>query len=991
MPRSGLKATAEQDCISENVILGFFAGELEGERLLEVERHLHQCGACRRLIAVAGAELRSIGAHDWDVAAWLEGETEASVLLRSLRIVDETDYLVERELARGGMGRVLLATDRQGRTVAVKVLLGSGEGGMRRFLREMQITARLQHPSITALYEAGRWPSGEPFFAMKLVQGRTLREELAERPALRDRLALVPRVIAVTDALAYAHDQGIIHRDLKPSNILVGAFGETVVIDWGLAKARGGTGSEASQPSGIVTASSSHDTTEFGTPIGTPAYMAPEQARGDALDERADVYGLGALLYHVLSGRPPYIGPSAREVLAQVQGGPPPSLAKLMPELPPDLVAIVTQAMMPDAARRYASAQSMAEDLRRFAAGQLVSAHVYSVRALVRRWARKNRALVSVAAGLLALGILAGWASIHRIVEARNQAETERASATAHHLAAENLVNFLMTEFHDRALRADRLELLDGLGNQVLQYYRSIDQSGVPLDATTSSHRAMTLQVLAGLELDRRNLGNARALFQRALEFWQSADRGIETPAADLQQYGTTWQYYASLEDLEGNVDAALGAYQKAIDVADRMVLGDPQNLHGHLLAAASLGWMCEALRSSKGDLSASFEACNRGIARLEPLLLTHPNEAKLLSRLAFLNQLTSDRHLALGHLDEAAAAIQRSSELYLRVLNADPKDLRAAREYAYTFIYSGAVEIARGRLGAAVAAIDTNVERYEAIVREEPTNLANEDDLAVGYAYKCDFERRAARLDAAEAACRKAIALFGGHEDHSRENATRVSLLALVLTNLGRVEIAAHRHASATETLNAAAAASRRSSASDPASGTGNEQLLAALTWMVESELKLGRLAAADQHAAEALDLAGKLARKSSENSEIQNALGQIQTAVGDVALAERRPEEAASAYREARQTFGELLQRSPRVVDFQTGLARACAREADALDAARGAPSPSAQQLRHVARSILEELREAGRLYPEDAALLASVDARAPRTRRQVAISSP
>jgi serine/threonine protein kinase len=131
------------------------------------------------------------------------------------------------------------ALDRQGRRVALKVLLGSSENATQRFVREMQLTARLQHPSIVTLYEAGRWRSGEPFFAMKLVEGRSLRDELAELPTLKQRLSLVPRLIAVTDALAYAHDRGVIHRDLKPGNILVGAFGVTVVIDWGLAKLRG--------------------------------------------------------------------------------------------------------------------------------------------------------------------------------------------------------------------------------------------------------------------------------------------------------------------------------------------------------------------------------------------------------------------------------------------------------------------------------------------------------------------------------------------------------------------------------------------------------------------------------------------------------------------------------------------------------------------------------------------------------------------------------
>lgn len=1033
MPKTGLNAAAERDCLSENVVLGFFAGELQGEALDAVERHLQECGTCRRLIAVAGAQLRSLGGQDWSVASALDGDSEASVILRSLRLVDETEYVVERELARGGMGRVLLATDRQGRTVALKVLLGSGERARRRFLRELQITARLQHPSITSLYEAARWTSGEPFFSMKLVQGSTLREALAQRTALSDRLALVPRLIAVTDALAYAHAQGIIHRDLKPGNILVGAFGETVVIDWGLAKVRGSSGSDASQPSepsGVVGPSSGDDTTEFGTPIGTPAYMAPEQARGEPLDERADVYGLGALLYHVLSGRPPYSGASAREVLAQVHRGPPPPLAQLMPQLPPDLVAIVAKAMMPDPALRYPSAQSMAEDLRRFSAGQLVSARVYSARALLRRWARKNRALVALAAVLLAVGVVAGWASISRIVEARNRAESERANATAHHVAAENLVNFLMTEFHDRVVRADRLELIDGLGTQVLQYYRSIDQSGVPLDAATSTHRAMTLEVLAGLELDRRNLAEARVLFERALEFWRTGDRGAETPPLQLQHHGKAWRYFASIEDLEGNVDAALAAYQKAIDLADRLVVADPDSLEGPLLAAENLGWMCETLRARKGDLKASFQACQRAVERLEPLLPEHPNDEELLRRLAFSYQLTSDRHLALGHLEEAAATIQRSGDLYLRALKADPRNQRAAREYAYTFVYAGTVEIARGRLDAALAAIEENVRRYEAIVRDDPGNLANEEDLAVGYSYECDFERRALKLDAAEAACRKALALLAVHDDRGeRESPTRTSLRVLALTNLGQVELAARRVSSAVETLGAAAAASRELGRTELSSGNWNEQLLAALTWLVEGELKLGRLDAADGHAREALLLGNELARLSPENSEVQSALGRMHRVAGDVALAQRRAGAAASAYRAARRAFSELLARAPRVVDFQTGMARACAGEADALDAGGGVARANASlthtpaadgqaldaqrldarqhgtragalplgepadapALRELARGIYARLREEERLYPEDAPLAAALDVRRAPLERARASASP
>src|SRR5262249_19743370 len=144
-------------------------------------------------------------------------------------------YLRGPEIGRGGMGRILRARDRRlGRTVAIKELLGERWRG--HFEREARLTARLQHPAIVSVHEAGRWPSGEPFYAMKYVAGKPLDRAIAARARLADRLALLPSFITVVEAMAYAHSEGIIHRDLKPQNILIGAFGATVIVDWGLAK-----------------------------------------------------------------------------------------------------------------------------------------------------------------------------------------------------------------------------------------------------------------------------------------------------------------------------------------------------------------------------------------------------------------------------------------------------------------------------------------------------------------------------------------------------------------------------------------------------------------------------------------------------------------------------------------------------------------------------------------------------------------------------------
>jgi tetratricopeptide (TPR) repeat protein len=244
-------------------------------------------------------------------------------------------YEILQELARGGMGVVSKARHLPlQRSVALKVLrddyrgLSEMEG---RFLEEAQLTGQLQHPGIPPVHEVGVLPDGRPFMAMKLIQGRTLADLLQERstPA-----ADLPRFLAIFEqvcqTLAYAHSRGVIHRDLKPSNVMVGAFGEVQVMDWGLAKVLSGTATtvrterpgEASTLATVRTATPGLSS-QAGTVLGTPAYMAPEQARGeiDSLNERCDVFGLGAILCVVLTGHPPYRGGSTDEIHAQATRG----------------------------------------------------------------------------------------------------------------------------------------------------------------------------------------------------------------------------------------------------------------------------------------------------------------------------------------------------------------------------------------------------------------------------------------------------------------------------------------------------------------------------------------------------------------------------------------------------------------------------------------------------------------------------------------------
>jgi hypothetical protein len=246
-------------------------------------------------------------------------------------------YQIAGEIARGGVGVVLRGRDVDlGREIAIKILRAehaSQPAMIRRLIEEAQIGGQLQHPGVLPVYEMGLDGTQRPYFTMKLVRGRTLASWLQDRPELaHERRRFLAIFEQVSQTMAYAHARGVIHRDLKPSNIMVGAFGEVQVVDWGLAKvlARGGasddrpgwvSGSGAEAIATVRTGSPGAES-EAGSVLGTPAYMAPEQANGEveSLDERCDVFALGAILCAILTGRPPYLG-SRAEVLRQARAG----------------------------------------------------------------------------------------------------------------------------------------------------------------------------------------------------------------------------------------------------------------------------------------------------------------------------------------------------------------------------------------------------------------------------------------------------------------------------------------------------------------------------------------------------------------------------------------------------------------------------------------------------------------------------------------------
>lgn len=338
------------------------------------------------------------------------------------------------ELGAGGMGHVRSAFDhRLQRPVALKQVgaeLRNHPQIADRFAREAWITASLDHPAIVPIFDAGQDRDGGLYYTMRLIRGRTLTTAITQAGNLTARLSLIRQFLVACEAIAYAHSRGIVHRDLKPDNILVGEFGETQVVDWGLARRLDEDYEQAPQ----LPRSPTNDAavTAQGAVLGTPAYMAPEQARGASGDRRSDVYSLGQIFFEIVMGQRLFADGSARTVLAAMRSGARPRLSPMLKDVPRELGAILEKALAIDPTQRYPDARALAADISQFLDGRRVSAHRYSALQELALWLRPYRLPLLVAGiAMILLWGLALWAfrRTSRERDAARQAETRARTA----------------------------------------------------------------------------------------------------------------------------------------------------------------------------------------------------------------------------------------------------------------------------------------------------------------------------------------------------------------------------------------------------------------------------------------------------------------------------------------------------------------------------------------------------------------------------------
>jgi len=324
-------------CLDDRDALALVAGTLAAERLPDALAHVETCVDCRELI-----EGLCAGDEPPPPPSGIDARVGS----------EHGPYAITALIAAGGMGRVYRATDRvRGREVALKIPRSRSPWLVRRFEREIGITARLGHPGVVPLHDSGTLGDGTPFYVMQLVEGISLERAIGQAVNREQRLALVGHLVAVATTMAFVHDRGIAHRDLKPHNVLVGAFGEVVILDWGLAKELDATASVRRvlrvEPVAAPLPPITGRTTRPGDVLGTPAFMAPEQARGEDVDQRADVYALGAMLEQLLVGFLPRKAADAALALA-----------------PAALVSVSKRALAPERDDRHAHAGEFASELR---------------------------------------------------------------------------------------------------------------------------------------------------------------------------------------------------------------------------------------------------------------------------------------------------------------------------------------------------------------------------------------------------------------------------------------------------------------------------------------------------------------------------------------------------------------------------------------------------------------------------------------------------
>ena len=676
-------------------------------------------------------------------------------------------YKITGVLGRGAMGVVYRARQ-QGlkRDVALKMILSGSHASqdqLARFRAEAEAVGQLQHPNIVQVYDVGE-QAGLPYFSLEFVDGKSLARRIDGKPQLPRWSAELMETLA--RAMQYAHQRGIVHRDLKPANVLLTSEGIPKISDFGLVKRLEGD--------------SSH--TRTGTILGTPSYMAPEQGRGEKeVGPSSDVYALGSVLYELLTGRPPFLGASTMDTLMRVLSEEPLPPSRLQPKVPRDLETICLKCLQKEPRKRYATAEELADDLKRFRAGEPIMARPVSGPERVWRWCWRNPrvAIAGALAAALALVVMIGGPTAAVVIN-----EQKRAAVTAQRTAEEE-------EALARQARAEA-ELSETAAREAekeadAHAKATAKQAGLALGA----FETLVSQVQDQLKDTPATQELRQSLLQTALDGLRKVARSAETTQIANRHMAVAHQRMGKIFVNLGATPEAMHEYEQVYAILQRLAEADPHDVGAQRNLSVALKLLGDTARLM-GDLQSAQDYYTRSFTIRQALADADPQKLRWKVDLA-------QGLIALGNvsdLEERHDYYLQAHRLREELVKLVPEDQRARRLRDVWIARNMLADtrLQQDELVEAKAHYSESLRLAQELLQTDASSLRSKLDLALSQVNLGNAELRLEEIDAAQKHYAQATAIFGPLAEADPRNVEIQTSYALALARARRHEEAAQK-----------------------------------------------------------------------------------------------------------------------------------------------------------------------------------------------------